>query len=129
MEFIKTNVNPRQIKVNDCVIRAISIATDKTWKDVYYDLVKIGAELYMIAYDKQVYERYLKELVFTKHKMPKKDNGKRFTIKEFADLHPNDAMIITIANHMTYVESDRMYDLWDCSRKSICNYWTKFTCV
>ena len=38
MEFIKYNNNPKQNKTNDCVIRSISLALNKSWEDVYKDL-------------------------------------------------------------------------------------------
>lgn len=44
MQFVKFNNNPKQNKTNDCVIRAISFATNKSWEDVYNDLTKLGCK-------------------------------------------------------------------------------------
>lgn len=35
MEFVRYNNNPKQNKTSDCVIRAISFATNKSWEDIY----------------------------------------------------------------------------------------------
>ena len=36
--MIKYNANPKGWKTDDCVIRAIALATDKTWDQVFTDL-------------------------------------------------------------------------------------------
>ena len=43
--FIYTNPNPQGSYVGDCVVRAISIATNKTWYDVYTDLTVTGLSM------------------------------------------------------------------------------------
>ena len=35
MKFIKFNNNPKNNITKDCVIRAISFATNKSWEDIY----------------------------------------------------------------------------------------------
>ena len=40
--FIQTNVNPLKKNTGDCVIRAISILTDKSWEFTYMELCKEG---------------------------------------------------------------------------------------
>ena len=129
MEFIIKNVNPKQKKACDCVIRAIALAENKDWYEVYDGLYEIGRKKCDILNSKKVYEAYLKQNGWIKQKMPKKDNGKRYTINEFFDyykkVYKNETVIVTVANHMTCIKNNVLYDSWNCSHKSIGNYWTK----
>ena len=45
MAFIFRNPNPINNLVGDCVIRAISILTDKSWENSYMDVVEQGGIL------------------------------------------------------------------------------------
>lgn len=126
MEFTKINVNPKQWKhEGDCVIRAITSATGKTWEEVYKDLTTIGLKKCRMPNSQKVYEAYLEELEFVKCKMPRKKNGLRYTIEDWIIERPNFTGVITVANHMTYVEKGVLIDTWNCSGKSINNYWVK----
>ena len=40
--WIKCNPNPMHKEVPDCVVRAIAIALNRTWTDVYDDLCLVG---------------------------------------------------------------------------------------
>lgn len=126
MVFTKTNVNPKQWKnEGDCVIRAIASATGKTWEEVYKDLTAIGLKKCRMPNSQKVYEAYLEEQGFVKWKSPRKWNDKKYTIREYIEEHPSLTCIITVANHMTFVKKGELIDTWDCSHKSIGNYWTK----
>lgn len=126
MEFIKLNVNPKEWKrEGDCVIRAIARATCKDWLEVYDDLYRIGRKKCRMMNSQKTYEAYLDELGYTKQKMPRKDNGLRYTIGEYVEEHPEFTGIISVAQHLTYVLNGVLIDTWDCSRKYIGNYWTK----
>ena len=125
MQFVKFNNNPKQNKTNDCVIRAISFATNKSWEDVYNDLTKLGCKKALMPNDNKVCQAYLKQLGYTKEKMPKKLNNKRYTLEEFINeiAHKNFTYIISIAKHLTVVKDKKLYDTWNCSYKCVGNYW------
>lgn len=40
MRYIYKNVNPKNKKVDDCVIRAVTLATGQDYKKVFFDLCK-----------------------------------------------------------------------------------------
>lgn len=125
MEFVKYNNNPKQNKTNDCVIRAISLACNKSWVDVYMDLAKLGCKKGLMINDNKNWQAYLKSLGYQKQKMPKKQNNKRYTVKEFVDnlADINQIYIISIAKHLTVVKDKKLFDTWDCSYKCVGNYW------
>ena len=39
--FTKTNANPKNKRTNDCVIRAIALAENKTWLEVFDELAEL----------------------------------------------------------------------------------------
>jgi hypothetical protein len=128
MEFKKYNANPKEWKhEGDCVVRAIARATKESWEDVFEDLCNIGKKKCRMPNSPKVYEELLKRIGFIKYSMPKKFDGKRYTIREWVEEHPRFTGVISVAKHLTYVEKGVLIDTWDCSRKSIGNYWVDET--
>lgn len=125
MDFIKYNNNPKQKKTNDCVIRAISLATGKSWQEVYRELAEQGIKCGLMINDRTNWKTYLKHLGYNMEKMPRKYNNKRYTVEEFVDeiAHKNWTYIVKVANHLTVVKDKKLYDTWDCSHKCVGNYW------
>lgn len=126
MEFKKFNANPKEWKgEGDCVIRALCTGMNQTWEETYLDLTKLGLKKCRMPNSKRTYEAYLEQKGWIKHKMPRHDDGSRYTVRELIDESPNMKAIISVANHLTYVDTGTLLDTWDCSRKSVGNYWTK----
>lgn len=126
MEFVKYNKNPKNKRTGDCVIRAISEATNNTWENVYMELAKLGIEQGLILNDTANWRKYLEILGYKQEKMPRRKDNTRYTVEEFcvelAEL--NKTYIVKVANHITLVRNKNLYDTWDCSYKSVGNYWT-----
>lgn len=125
MKFIRYNANPKGKKTGDCVIRAICTALNKTWEDTYREMLEVAIKYGYAVSTKDNYTKYLKQLGYEKQKMPKRCTGKRYKIEEFIDelCDKNKTYIIDMANHVTVVSKNVLYDIWDCSNKSVCNYW------
>ena len=142
----KLNINPKGIKAGDCVIRAIAVATEQTWNKVYADLCKIGFKMKRMPNEKAVYEKYLNNLGWIKHKQPRattyadgrKQGSLKYTVDELCtELTWNkhiggysNKIIVSVANHLTCLEWDNVKgfeitDTWDCGYKCVGNYWTK----
>ena len=54
--MIKYNANPKGWKTDDCVIRAIALATNQTWDKVFTDLNEIAFKKKRVFNDKKVYD-------------------------------------------------------------------------
>lgn len=125
MKFIEFNINPKNKRTKDCVIRAIATATNKTWEAVYRELTELGIKKGLILNDRNNWKAYLKNLGYEKQNMPRREDRTRYTLEEFCDeiAEDNQIYIVKVANHLTVVKEKNLYDTWNCSRKSVGNYW------
>ena len=135
--FVYHNENPKGRITGDCTFRAIATATGKPWEEVVMEMAKMSCETGYAINDKKGIERYLKSLGWWKHKQPRKDNGKKFTGKEFCKwLNKTanvNAVIANIGGHHIvcikrggeYNKDFKVNDIWDSTGKCVGNYWTK----
>lgn len=109
----------------DCVIRAICTALNEPWEDTYKGLLEVALDTGYAISCTENYEVYLKRRGYEKQRMPKKSDGKKYTVEEFAEklAKPKVAYVINIARHTTVIKNKNLYDLWNCGRKSVLNYW------
>ena len=143
--MIKYNANPKGWKTNDCVVRAIALATNQSWDKVFTDLCEIAFKKKRMLNDPRVYEKYLSQLGWNKRKQPRfytyedgsRSTYKKETVDEFI-INRNfdrliqtkyDTYIIRVANHMTVVKLNEgkfdLFDIWDCGHRCVGEYWVK----
>lgn len=125
MQFINYNANVKGKKTSDCAIRAICTALNTSWEETYRDLANYSIEKGLMLNDKRAIEGYLKVKGYKMQKMPKHEDRTRYTIQEFIDeiAKPYDIYILDIACHLTLVKNKVLIDTWDCSCKSVGNFW------
>ena len=56
MSYIYSNPNPVKRKTGDCVVRALALATNKSWIEVYDELDKIARRMYVMPSSQEAYE-------------------------------------------------------------------------
>lgn len=110
------NVNPYNRHIDDCVIRAISILTDRTWKEVFDELSELASqEGYM--FDNVVFvEDYLDD------KYPRECHYAK-TIGEFAKEFPYGKYAVTTLGHITAIIDGIIYDTFDPSDRVMRCAW------
>lgn len=125
MEFIKYNNNPKNKKTGDCVIRAIATATNSSWEYVYIKLAELGIRKGLIINDSNNWQKYLEILGYEKQKMPRRSDRTRYTLEEFATeiAEENKIYLVRLAGHLTVIKNKNLIDTWNCSYKSVGNYW------
>lgn len=125
MEFIKYNNNPKNKKTGDCVIRAIATATNSSWEYVYIKLAELGIRKGLIINDPNNWQKYLEILGYEKQKMPRRSDRTRYTLEEFATeiAEENKIYLVRLAGHLTVIKNKNLIDTWNCSYKSVGNYW------
>lgn len=109
------NANPRQRKVNDCTVRAISKATGQTWDEAYDDLSNF-AQVQCIMPDEV---EYIDEFLERNFKRIYSSRKERITVNEFLEKNPKGTFLITMAGHITCAIDGCIYDTFDPSERYV----------
>ena len=118
------NANPLGLlRAMDCVYRALATALDREWDDIYYNLTAMGAELKNAPNADAVFNKYLQDCGYPKQPQPRFPNGKKYTVEQFAKAYNYGSYVVSVANHLTCVKDGKILDTWDCSQKTVGNYW------
>lgn len=123
MIYKEYNVNPKKRKTSDCVVRALTIATGKDYKTIYTELFNISLENGYFLNEKRVEDVLLEREGFKKQKQPRKPDGTKYKVKEILQLTNADIIVIRVAHHLTVVKNGVLLDIWNCSEKTINNYY------
>lgn len=118
MAFRYLNVNPNGEHTEDCVCRAISLASG-------YDYHTIEDKLYLIA---ELYEceelclccySYLLNDVFKYPKVFCED----MSVADFADIYNRGIYLVRMAGHISTVIDGDWYDIWNCGSEILTDAW------
>lgn len=116
-----TNPHPKGIKSHDdCVYRAISIATGKDWLTVYDELTALGRELLAPPNGKLTFATYLDRIA---DRIEVISMGKRATGKTIAKLDPSKIYVVRMANHLACVKDGKVRDTWNSTDKAAYIVW------
>lgn len=116
MSYKFYNANAKGRFTNDCVIRAISLAEDKTWNETYHELSKIAQRNGIILDDVNFVEPLLDsryERICFEEKY----------VGEFMEEHPNGTYLVTMKGHITCVIDGVLYDTFDCRDRVMWCAW------
>lgn len=126
MAYINYNKNPKNRKVNDCVVRAIAKAEDADWFTIYDELCALGRKLCAMPNADITYKEYLKAKGYDKVSIKVEKGGTRPSVKELAERTKiGEAMILSVAGHLTVAGNGNYYDTWDCGSSKVYTYWRK----
>ena len=124
MAFVQVNPNPDELLTGDCVIRAISIATDKSWDETYLALMTYGFRLKDIPNANWVWGVYLHNLGFRPYLISDYVNG-RYTVRDFVEDCPDCTGILATGTHVVAVKQGDYLDTWDSGDEVPLYYWKK----
>ena len=100
------NANARGNFVNDCTIRAISVAEGKTWDETYEELSRIAQKNGIILDD----VNFIEPLLDSRYKRVDYDD---LTVGEFAINHPKGIFLLTMNGHITVCCNGYIVDSFD----------------
>lgn len=125
--FCFYNPNPsKATKVNDCVVRALSLATDTDWLETYDHLNQLGRLLYRMPNEQDTYSTFLMSSGFRRVTISAPQKGsKRITVHQFAAAHPTGSYVLRLSHHLVTVKNGLYHDTWDCGDKAVYTYWEK----
>ena len=122
------NENPKNRFTGDCTFRAFALAMEQDYNSTVMEMAELMCKTGYALNDTKGESEYLKLKGWTKHKQPKKGNGKKYTGKEFCELiaDKNKRYIAHIGgNHVVAIINGKVNDTWDSTDGCIGNYWTK----
>jgi len=110
MSYKFYNANSKGNFVNDCVIRAISVAEGKSWDETYEKLSDLAQEEGNLLDDVNFVENYL-------DKKYKRVPHYSKTVGEFLVEYPKGIYLITMNGHITVAIDEILYDTFDCRNR------------
>ena len=120
------NPNPEHNLVGDCVIRAISKATNSSWEQTYMDIMVYGFMMSDMPSANRVWREYLRSKGFKKYLIPDSCPD-CYTVIDFCNDHPIGTYILGIdgsnSGHVVTVKSGNYFDSWDSGNEIQDFYW------
>lgn len=111
------NANANNNFVNDCVIRAISVAENKSWGDTYDDLSRIAKNNGILLDD----VNFVEPLLDYRYKRISTRYGD--TVQDIIEDHPIGIYLVTMNGHITVIKNGTVYDTFDCRERIVRNVW------
>lgn len=110
--WIYSNPNPCRQEEPDCVVRAISIATDQDWDEVHWDLCTLSHIHCTMPSVNWLWELYLKQNGFEKFLLPE-NCPECITVREFCKRYRDGTYIIGTGSHAVAIVCGNYVDSWD----------------
>ncbi len=136
------NANPKGKMTTDCVIRAITTVLNQPYEQTLREMIEITLKTGYMLNENKGMEAYMKSKGWIKCKQPRKDDGTKYTGREFCRTltHPiysgdldfaNGGFEITriLANigghHTVAIVDGQIWDTWNSADGSIGIVWVK----
>lgn len=102
--------------VNDCTIRAISTAEDKTWSETYDELSRIAKRHGILLDD----VNFIEPLLDYRY-----DRIRTYgeTVGEFSENNPKGTYLVVMNGHITCIKNGIIIDTWDCRNRVVNIAW------
>lgn len=124
MPYVSFNPNPRNKRVGDCAVRAVSKAVGQDWTDAYIGLCAEGLALRDMPSANYVWGMYLKKYGFEEH-MISSICPQCVTVGQFAKDHPKGRYVLATQNHVVAVENGDYFDTWDSGNEIVLYFFEK----
>jgi hypothetical protein len=120
--WIRCNPNPLGKQTGDCVIRAVAVATDQSWRETYRDLCRMGEIMADLPNSNAVWGAYLKrrgaEQFLLQESCPE-----CITVRAFCDRYPEGTYVIGTGDHAVAVIDGNYYDSFDSGSATPTIFW------
>ena len=120
--WMRSNPNPLRKEAPDCVIRALCIALNRRWMDIYDDLCAIGRKECNMPSADAVWGKYLYQQGFEPFLLPQ-SCPQCITVKLFCKMFPRGVYIIGTGSHAVAVIDGDYYDSWDSGNEVPSFFW------
>lgn len=110
------NANPLGRNVNDCTVRAISLATNSDWDSTYDRLSEFAQTQGIMPSDVNYIDEFLND---NYDKIYSNRYSNRITVEEFLQKHPYGIYLITMNGHITCAINGCIYDTFNPAKRVV----------
>lgn len=110
------NKNPYGRHIEDCVIRSLSLLTNRNWDEMYQELAYYSSQYGYMTDNVEFVEDYLDD------RYPRECHYSK-TVGEFAKEFPYGMYAVTMPNHITAIIDGVIYDTFDPSDRIMRCSW------
>ena len=122
--YVYYNPNPRGMtSAGDCVIRALSIAVNKTWEEVYLELSMLGYRIGDMMSANHVWDEFLRSYGYRRKALPDTCPA-CYTVRDFCKDYPLGKYILAMGSHVVAVVDGDYFDAWDTGSEVPIYYYT-----
>jgi hypothetical protein len=120
--WIKCNPNPLGKSTSDCVVRAIAIATEQSWKRTYRELCDLGEYECEMPNNNSVWGLDLRNKGARQFLLPESCHA-CISIRAFCKKYPEGIYVIGTGSHAVAVIDGDYYDSWDSGNEIPSYFW------
>ena len=120
--WIRCNPNPLGKQTSDCVVRAIAIAKEQSWKRTYRELCELGEIECELPNSNFVWGMYLKDKGAKQFLLPE-SCPQCITVRAFCEKYPDGIYVIGTGSHAVAVIDGDYYDSWDSGNEVPSYFW------
>lgn len=110
------NNNPHNRFIDDCVVRSISLLTNREWADVYDELSDLASDKSLMFDSVEFVENYLD------NRYPRECHYSK-SVEEFAKEYPIGKYAVSTNGHLTAIINGDIIDSFDPSKKIMRCAW------
>ena len=122
--WVYANPNPCRQEEPDCVVRAIAIATGKTWDEVHWDLCELSHRKCTMPSVNWLWGLYLSKHGFEKFLLPETCPA-CVTVREFAARYPDGTYVLGTGTHAVAVVDGNWMDAWDSGDETLTYFYRR----
>lgn len=119
------NDKDKKDEQSDCVIRALCKVMNKTWLEVFDELLPSARELQCMPNSKPCYEAFLLNHGFVYQEISNKKGTKLPTVDSFTKDHKEGVYVLRATHHIIALVDGNFYDVWDSGDCCLYGYWKK----
>lgn len=116
MAFRYYNANPYGNDISDCVVRCLSVLTNRSWREVYDELTDLAGDEGLMFDRVEFVEDYLDD------RYPRQCHFSK-TIGEFAREYPYGRYAVTMNGHITAIIDGEIIDTFNPSNRIMRCAW------